>query len=203
MAKSVVSEINWKNKNVCAVTTCSKPYTKDIVFHSFPKDVDQQEIWLAFCHREGKVNVKTARVCSRHFAPEAYERDLQAELLHVRPRRRLTMKAIPTLHAPIDIKYGIVNTTQEVKEQSISYKSIVEDLLAASAQDERKCRVDASAQTDNVLEALIKQVQNLKERLAKKDRQVNILRGRLWRVRKKCRSANNRTRGVKKQTKFP
>lgn len=65
------------------------------------------------------------------------------------------------------------NIKQELTEHGISYKPILEGILAASVPYEGKCRVDAFPQADNILEALMLG-QDLKERL-KKDRQMNIL----------------------------
>jgi hypothetical protein len=69
-----------KNKTrVCAVASCHNP--SGISYHSFPKEAKLQQKWLQACKRSDFVNVKTASVCSRHFLPADFERDLRNELL--------------------------------------------------------------------------------------------------------------------------
>ncbi|XP_047118879.1 cytochrome c oxidase assembly protein COX18, mitochondrial isoform X1 [Schistocerca piceifrons] len=59
-----------------------------------------QREWIVQCQRKDKVNVKTARVCSAHFRPEYYERDLRNELLGLPSRKKLLPTAIPCINIP-------------------------------------------------------------------------------------------------------
>ena len=38
-----------------------------------------------------------SRICSSHFTPDCFERDLQAELLGTKPKHRLKEQAVPTI----------------------------------------------------------------------------------------------------------
>ena len=71
---------------VCAVASCPNP--NGISYHIFPKWKDLQRLWLRACRRKDFVNLKTAAICSRHFKPEDFERDLRNELLNL-PLRSL------------------------------------------------------------------------------------------------------------------
>ncbi|GAA6094497.1 zinc finger protein 391-like isoform X2 [Tachysurus ichikawai] len=92
--------MSWR----CSVPGCGKrkqAKVKGVVFHRFPeKDLELCSKWLAAI---GKVVNKTEkkyaylRVCSQHFRPDDYERDLKAELLGCPPKKVLKKTAIPTL----------------------------------------------------------------------------------------------------------
>ncbi|XP_049843808.1 uncharacterized protein LOC126295370 [Schistocerca gregaria] len=71
-----------------------------VVCHSFPKDEHLRREWIARCRRPDVINVRTARVCSVHFRPEDYVRDLRNELLGLPLRKKLVPTAIPSLNIP-------------------------------------------------------------------------------------------------------
>ncbi|XP_046984197.1 uncharacterized protein LOC124554170 [Schistocerca americana] len=71
-----------------------------VVCHSFPKDEHLRREWIARCRRPDLINVRTARVCSVHFRPEDYVRDLRNELLGLPLRKKLVPTAIPSLNIP-------------------------------------------------------------------------------------------------------
>jgi hypothetical protein len=81
--------------NTCAVAVCPSP--QDASFHRFPKNETLQKIWVIRCRRKDKINVATAKVCSRHFAEEDFERDLRSELLGCKPRKILKPNSVPSL----------------------------------------------------------------------------------------------------------
>ncbi len=61
----------------CAVFGCKsdnqvKGFKKDISFHVFPKDDIYQKNWVNACRRKDRFNVKTARMCSKHFDKDYY-----------------------------------------------------------------------------------------------------------------------------------
>ena len=77
-----------------------------VSYHRFPSDVSRIKEWLAKISREdltiADIN-KDSRVCSVHFEPECYERDLKAELLEIKStKRNLKTDAVPTIfeHRP-------------------------------------------------------------------------------------------------------
>ncbi|XP_072547513.1 uncharacterized protein [Salminus brasiliensis] len=88
----------------CSVPGCEKyevARAKGVIFHRFPeKDVELCRKWLAAIGRDvntPRKNYVYLRVCSQHFTPEDYERDLKAELLGYPPRLMLKKPAIPSL----------------------------------------------------------------------------------------------------------
>lgn len=91
-----------KNNHNCAVADCSNygRKTTGIIYHSFPKSLELQKEWVSRCKRADEVNVKNARVCSSHFLPEQYERDLKSELLGIPQKKKLLANAIPSQHLP-------------------------------------------------------------------------------------------------------
>ena len=73
------------------------------MFHKFPKDNDTKNKWIHCCKREDQLNSDNARICSLHFASDAYEKNLMYECLgQPVPRNQIRLKkgAIPTLHMP-------------------------------------------------------------------------------------------------------
>lgn len=76
----------------CAIVSCSnnqqalRKKGSKIIFHCFPKGNDMvstkmRKEWVKRCKRANTFNTNTASVCSNHFTPDDYERDLQNELL--------------------------------------------------------------------------------------------------------------------------
>lgn len=88
----------------CAAFDCNNDsrYTTGISYHCFPSDPSIREQWLAKISRADLVISKHSRLCSVHFTPECYERDLKAELLGSKPKAILKPDAIPSLfsHRP-------------------------------------------------------------------------------------------------------
>ena len=79
----------------CAVAMCPSP--KDCSYHNFPRDINRQKLWIKLCKRKDPINPKTARICSLHFKPEDFERDLRNELLNLPLRKILRLGSIPSL----------------------------------------------------------------------------------------------------------
>jgi hypothetical protein len=72
------------------------------MFFSFPKEGVTRKLWVNACCRADNFNVNTARICSRHFEKECYERNLRHELLNYTPKHGRTLKfdAVPSLFLP-------------------------------------------------------------------------------------------------------
>ncbi|XP_049314813.1 52 kDa repressor of the inhibitor of the protein kinase [Bactrocera dorsalis] len=86
----------------CAVFGCNNNNGKNVAtkwrFFHFPKDKVVVKQWVHFCRRTDKINVKNACICEVHFAPEAFERNLQFEMgLSSRNPTKLLPSAFPTL----------------------------------------------------------------------------------------------------------
>ncbi|KAG7330588.1 hypothetical protein KOW79_006810 [Hemibagrus wyckioides] len=92
--------MSWR----CSVRGCGKrnqAKANGVVIHRFPeKDLELCSKWLSAIGRdENKSEKKYAslRVCSQHFTPDDYERDLKAELLGCPPKKILKKTAIPSI----------------------------------------------------------------------------------------------------------
>lgn len=99
-----VSQLSWIMSWRCSVRGCGKrnqAKANGVVIHRFPeKDLELCSKWLAAIGRdENKTEKKYAslRVCSQHFTPDDYERDLKAELLGCPPKKILKKTAIPSI----------------------------------------------------------------------------------------------------------
>lgn len=101
----------------CAVVGCNSTHRKTkggaIRYHRFPGDSKIRAKWLQACGKQ-LTNCATARICSRHFTDEWYERDVQHEILGLPTRCRLKRGAIPEKNLPNDFL-----KEEEVKESPI------------------------------------------------------------------------------------
>lgn len=88
----------------CAAFGCHNDSKKErnVSFHRFPKNENLRKRWIAKLSRENFEISKHTVLCSEHFEPTCFERDLGAELLGTKPKSTLKSDAIPTLfcHRP-------------------------------------------------------------------------------------------------------
>ena len=98
----------------CAVPGCNHGIKakrpKGVKLHSFPRDESLHNLWLSVCGRAEDVSDSSKhdlRVCSAHFVPSDYERDLRWELMHSgkediapNPQRKLKPKSVPSKGVP-------------------------------------------------------------------------------------------------------
>lgn len=124
---------------ICAIATCNNNqailnnqgiYT---TFHYFPKGSDSESCairkeWIKRCRRADKFNVDTSTICSSHFTPNDYERDLQNELLNLPLRKVLKKTAVPT----INLRKTAVPT--------INFKKTLDESSKESHQEKRTKR---------------------------------------------------------------
>lgn len=84
----------------CTVAVCNNSHSqtkeKGISYFSFPKDPEIRRKWVHLCRRDGKWNPDSCSICSEHFLPEDFERDLKSELLNIPCRKKLKPIAIPS-----------------------------------------------------------------------------------------------------------
>lgn len=80
----------------CAVVICPNSYGKtrsknpDLKYFQFPKNQSIQEKWIEVCQIDpSSLLNQSSYVCSQHFLPSDFERDLKAELLRLPPKRIL------------------------------------------------------------------------------------------------------------------
>lgn len=89
----------------CAVVGCNSTHRKTkggpIRYHRFPGDSKTRARWVKACGKQF-LNCSTARICSRHFSDESYERDVQHILLGLPTRCRLKKGALPCQNLPTD-----------------------------------------------------------------------------------------------------
>ncbi|KAJ8914281.1 hypothetical protein NQ315_011015 [Exocentrus adspersus] len=85
----------------CAVAVCdnnyedSKKNNLNISFHTFPKDEKIKNSGIQACHRADIWNPKTSTICRVYFYKDDFETDLRAQLMNIKTKPRLKLKAIP------------------------------------------------------------------------------------------------------------
>ena len=79
----------------CSVFGCNNTSTDKISLHRIPKDANLRKIWIARLYRKDKFSVDNVRICSEHFLPEDFERDLRNELLNLPIRKILKKGSVP------------------------------------------------------------------------------------------------------------
>ncbi|XP_076050878.1 uncharacterized protein LOC143031207 isoform X2 [Oratosquilla oratoria] len=89
----------------CAVYGCTSKYKNKsgISFYTFPRDEEVRKAWVSLCSSPKEINPVFARVCSRHFQPSDYKRQLKYELLDLPVPRQLKMlkpDAVPNICLP-------------------------------------------------------------------------------------------------------
>lgn len=88
----------------CIVSSCSNYYKKtrdnpSVIYHTFPASTTRAQKWLELCGVK-KQRTNFARICSEHFSPKCYRRDLQHELLGLPLRKKLKPDAVPDINLP-------------------------------------------------------------------------------------------------------
>jgi len=112
----------------CAVATCknthistSSPFSSEPPkLHKFPKGEVGLK-WESLCKRADKINLRNAVICSDHFVPDNYERNLKAELLKLNVPKKLKKDALPSLHLPnnhSDPKCSLERDNRAIKRRS-------------------------------------------------------------------------------------
>ena len=71
----------------------------DVSFHRFPREEELVQRWVEALRPAVLPDNfrKCGRVCSDHFKPEDYRRDLQAELMNLKRRKQLLPDAVPSV----------------------------------------------------------------------------------------------------------
>uniref|UniRef100_A0A182RUJ6 THAP-type domain-containing protein n=1 Tax=Anopheles funestus TaxID=62324 RepID=A0A182RUJ6_ANOFN len=102
-----------------------------ITYHKFPANPQRFDQWLEFCDlsKEGMPALAYKFICSNHFAPECFERDLRAELLYGTKRMALKKNAVPTIHTKKQQLKRKLNTQSSEEEDRQKRKEQVDKLL--------------------------------------------------------------------------
>lgn len=123
----------------CSVTGCennnwSKKKKLSVSYFSFPKDVTIRGIWLNRCCNEKISEIShNTRICSDHFTPDDYSKDLRVELgLEATPKKSLKKNAIPSLNLPLP-KFECETTSEESLFQSrLTSSKVFEEIREAN-----------------------------------------------------------------------
>uniref|UniRef100_A0A182N3T4 THAP-type domain-containing protein n=1 Tax=Anopheles dirus TaxID=7168 RepID=A0A182N3T4_9DIPT len=77
--------------------------TERITYHKLPANAERRDQWLEFCglSKESFTSFAFKFICSNHFEPECFERDLRGELLYGTKRMVLKKDSIPTIRSQI------------------------------------------------------------------------------------------------------
>ncbi|KAG8291200.1 hypothetical protein J6590_066690 [Homalodisca vitripennis] len=97
----------------CSVANCRNhsKYTKNVIYHVFPKSLSVNDVWVLKCNRTDTFNVHTGRVCSDHFAESDYVDDMKNRLLGLPQRRLLKDDAVPTLNLGRGVATSLLTTS--------------------------------------------------------------------------------------------
>uniref|UniRef100_A0A182SVY3 THAP-type domain-containing protein n=1 Tax=Anopheles maculatus TaxID=74869 RepID=A0A182SVY3_9DIPT len=100
-----------------------------ITYHRFPANPQRLDQWLELCGLSKDIipTLSYKFICSNHFEPECFERDLRAELLYGTKRITLKKDALPTIRVP----------KQQLKRKLTAADSCEED-----DRQKRKVQVD-------------------------------------------------------------
>ncbi|XP_037577183.1 uncharacterized protein LOC119459527 [Dermacentor silvarum] len=93
---------------VCSVEFCASKCGDGHSFHRFPNDPVLKQVWADFVRRDrGRdwTPNKHSVVCSRHFVPDSYTRNVQylADFGLERKKQRLRPNAVPTVYRPAPV----------------------------------------------------------------------------------------------------
>ncbi|XP_014257401.1 uncharacterized protein LOC106671095 [Cimex lectularius] len=86
----------------CGVAVCRNSYytTRDkeeaVSYFRFPKDPKLRKLWVSACRRKDSINPETSCVCSDHFYPEDFVRDMRVELGFAKRKKRLRPGSVPS-----------------------------------------------------------------------------------------------------------
>ena len=83
----------------CMACKCSNDSrkTKNISYHRLPRDKSLKKVWLVKISRENVKDTEDTVLCSEHFEPHCFDRDLRAELTGYKSKNKLKPDAVPTI----------------------------------------------------------------------------------------------------------
>ncbi|CAH1955273.1 unnamed protein product [Acanthoscelides obtectus] len=160
----------------CAVVGCNSDNQskrnpcKNIKFHSFPQDPNLSKKWLHLTKRKDKVNIKSARVCSKHFCESAYKINLKHTLLGYTPKsyRALKDDAIPTENLPKPLSSPGRSTSVAVEKQKSAYEKRQRTQLIRDITKDRIQTNEKNEGLDNLKHKLLlvtRENENLKSQI--------------------------------------
>jgi hypothetical protein len=128
----------------CAVYGCNSDFKKakstGIHFFAFPnaKSADQQyrrKAWIEFCKRKAFKPTNCTKICSLHFAEDAYEQGNSPQFLQQIEckesfRVRLKKDALPTLSKPL----ALLGSSLDMKARSYSQRRQQKKVIILSSK---------------------------------------------------------------------
>lgn len=107
----------------CAAFGCnndSRSPPPGVSYFRFPRDDYFREQWLRKISRADLVLTKHSRLCSEHFTPDCFERDLKAELLGLKPQVSLKPDAVPSIfsHRPPPTEKPRLSSEKRLEEKA-------------------------------------------------------------------------------------
>jgi len=133
----------------CAVATCRNSHRRtrrqSVRYHRFPHITELRESWVRACGRaplangEPPFNIKTARICSRHFLEEFYEDESREQIMQGnRKRNRLRLGAVPTIDVPVLVEPYFKLLRQTDKKRSATRIKISNIMTVSNRSDTRQ-----------------------------------------------------------------
>uniref|UniRef100_A0A182VBP2 THAP-type domain-containing protein n=1 Tax=Anopheles merus TaxID=30066 RepID=A0A182VBP2_ANOME len=103
-----------------------------ITYHKFPTNPERRDRWIEFCDLPKESFPKSAYkfLCSSHFTPECFERDLRGELLYGTKRMALQKDAMPTIRSVSQQLKRTTNAIATEEEERKKRKQEVDKLLS-------------------------------------------------------------------------
>ncbi|XP_011690114.1 PREDICTED: uncharacterized protein LOC105451396 isoform X2 [Wasmannia auropunctata] len=169
----------------CAVATCRNSHRRtrkqSVRYHRFPHNIELRELWVRACGRaplangEPPFNIKTARICSRHFMEEFYEDESREQIMQGNQKRnRLRLGAVPTIDVPVLVEPCLKLLHETEKKRSaarVKISNVMAVSSRAEAQQSRGCkRIHESEDKEGEGNSGAKTVPLIKERKNQKKR---------------------------------
>ena len=149
---------------ITKMTNCGAPnctnrsgVKEGLSFHRIPKKVEIQKKWL---HNLKRKNIpENIFICSDHFEPNCFKRDLRAELMNTTPKKELVEDAVPTKfdHASISRK-RVSSIARSNKKAKMQY---VEEALIEHNQTISQNQNEVSCSTEDLIEVKEASAQNI------------------------------------------
>lgn len=107
----------------CNMDNNAKDFCSTISFHSFPNDKTVCKRWVYLCRRKDVFNIKTARICSKHFKPDDFiiPNPVYAQY-NLKVKAQVKKTSSPSLFLPMQ-KEADLTTPRNVRSQKRAVQS--------------------------------------------------------------------------------
>ena len=86
-----------KSHSKCAVPGCFERPGESLSYHKLPKSMELRQAWVKAANLDPSKVVGVQKICSKHFPPEAYQRDLKSELMGTKRIVSLIPGVVPSI----------------------------------------------------------------------------------------------------------